>query len=354
MWPEAPSTDVAADRTAVSGRDPSLDVAKGVAITAIVVSHVLRGLAAPDTVPRLSAAFLEADDALYSWHVALFAVIAGALLPPGVDRRGRLEYLRPRAILFTYLYVVWTVIQAGHRQVENGLRGDPIDTAGFLQSFLTAYGQLWWLAFMVLAMALAVIVCPWRGRGRALISLALVSSFSVAVWGWTGPWVFEEGLALLAFFWIGVLAGRDGLSRITASGAAPWVCALGLTVGAAILAAGDPMPPTSWLGTRTTVGVALGVVTSVALCAGVLALSGMLSRTRAVRALSVLGERSLDIFLAHILAITAVRAALQGLGIDNVATHLVVGTTVGLTLPLAIWWLGRCLGFPWLFTSPVR
>jgi peptidoglycan/LPS O-acetylase OafA/YrhL len=153
---------------------------------------------------------------------------------------------------------------------------------------------------------------------------------------------------------MGVLAGRAGLSRLTASRAVPWICALGLTTGVAILSFGDPMPPTSWLGTRTTSGVALGVVTSVALCAGVLALSGLLSRTRAVRPLSVLGERSLDIFLAHILAITAVRAALEGLGIENVAMHLAIGTAVGLALPLGIWWLGRRVGFPWLFASPLK
>lgn len=335
-------------------RDRSLDVAKALAIIAIVVSHVLRSLADPDTVPRLSAAFLEVDDALYSWHVALFAVVAGVFLPAGVDRRGGPAYLRPRVLLFTYLYLLWTVIQAGQQQLESALAGDPVDVRGFLQSFLTAYGQLWWLAFMVLATVSAVAARPWLTPGRAAVSSVVVGGVSFAAWGWTGPWVFEEGLALLAFFCVGLLLGRDGVSRLTGSAATPWCAALGLGLGLLLLVRSDPMPPTSWLGTRTAPGVALGIVASVALCAGVLALSGILARTPLVRPLGLLGERSLEIFVAHLLAIAAARVVLSRLGVENLPAQVVVATAAGVGLPLGLWWVGRRLGFPWLFTSPWR
>lgn len=335
-------------------RDRSLDVAKALAIIAIVVSHVLRGLADPDTVPRLSAAFLEVDDSLYSWHVALFAVVAGVFLPAGVDRRGGLAYLRPRVLLFTYLYLLWTVIQAGQQQLELALAGDPVDLGSFLQSFLTAYGQLWWLAFMVLASVAAVAVRPWLTPGRAAASSVVVGVVSLAAWGWTGRWVFEEGLALLAFFWVGMLLGRDRMSRLTRSAATPWCAAVALGLGLLLLVRSDPVPPTSWLGTRTAPGVVLGIVTSVALCAGVLALSGILSRTRLARPLVLLGERSLEVFVAHLLAVAAARSALTGLGIDDLPTQVIVATAAGVGLPLGLWWVSRRLGFPWLFASPWR
>lgn len=335
-------------------RDRSLDVAKGLAITAIVVSHVLRGLASPDTVPRLSSAFLEVDDGLYTWHVALFAVVAGAFLPSGVGRRGAAGYLRPRVLLFTYLYLLWTVLQAGQQQLEAALAGDPVDLRAFLRSFLTAYGQLWWLAFMVLAMVTAVLLSPWLTRGRAVVSSVVVGAVAVAAWGWSGPWVFEEGLALLAFFWFGLLLGRGGLSRLTGSAVTPWCAVVGLTVGVALLAGSDPMPPTSWLGTRTTEGVALGIAASVALCAGVLALAGTLARTPMAGPLGLLGERSLEIFVAHILAIAGAGAVLARLGVESLATEIAVCTVSGLVLPLGVWWLGRRVGFPWLFSSPLR
>jgi fucose 4-O-acetylase-like acetyltransferase len=353
-WTESADVTAAIPARATDTRDRTLDVAKGLAISAIVVSHVLRGLAGPDTLPRQSSTFLEIDDALYSFHVAVFALLAGMFLPAGVEKRGRLAYLRPRVILFTYLYVVWTVLEAGEKQLEAVVSGDPVDTAGFLQSFLTAYGQLWWLPFMVLASVAAVAVRPWASPSRAAASTAVVGLVALATWGWTGPWAFEEGLALLLFFWVGLLAGRERPARLTASRWTGWVAVLGLLLGAVLLLLTNPMPPSSWIGPRTTGGIALGVVTSSALCAAVLALAGLLSRTALVRPLALLGERSLELFLGHLLAITAARATLDALGVESLAAQLLAGTVAGLALPLGLWWAGRRAKLPWLFTSPLR
>ena len=98
-----------------SRRERAFDVARGIAILAIVVGHVLRGLAAADLVPRTSATVLEVDDALYVWHLTVFALLAGVFLRPGVERQGVAGYPRSRLPLFVHLYVVWTLVQAGVR-----------------------------------------------------------------------------------------------------------------------------------------------------------------------------------------------------------------------------------------------
>jgi len=351
-----PSTDAAIRgrlrRPDDAPRDRSLDVAKGLAITAIVVSHVLRGLAGGDDLPRKSAAFLEIDDALYSWHVAVFALVAGVFLRPGVEKRGQFAYLRPRVILFVYLYLVWTVIQAGVQFLSGAAEDGTQDVDGFFVAFPVAYGQLWWLGFMVMATLAGSLVRPWLTRGRAIGSSLVVLAVSLIAWGWTGPWVFEEGVALLSFFWAGVLAGRAGLARLTTSAWTPWVAGVGIALGVGLLFLTDPMPPSSWIGPRTASAIALGVVTSSALCAGVLALSGLLARTRLMHPLALLGERSLEIFLGHLVALAVTRGALGQLGVESVAVQIPLGIVAGLSLPLALWWLGRRFGFPWLFTSP--
>lgn len=353
--PAAPWTEAeAASAPAAEERDRSLDVAKGVAITGIVVSHVVRSLAGGDDVDRTSGVFLEIDDALYSWHVAVFALVAGVLLPRGVDKRGTAAYLRPRLLLFAWLYVVWTVLQAGEKLLERVLGEDPADVGGFLLSFLIAYGQLWWLGFMVLASVAGAVVRPWRSRRRAVASSTVVALVALAAWGWTGPLLFLEGIALLAFFWVGMLAGRSGIARLTTSRVTPWVAAAGLAVGSALLVVADPMPPSSWLEERTPAALALGVVTSAALSAGVLAVSGLLARSPVVAALAHLGEHSLAIFLAHILAITAAVGVLGLMGLELLPVLVVVGTLAGLMLPIGLWSLGRRVGFPWLFATPWR
>lgn len=334
-------------------RNRALDVAKGVAIIAIVVSHVLRALADTPTLDRTSGFFLEVDDALYSWHVALFALAAGVLLPRGVDKRGPTAYLRPRLVLFGYLYVVWTTLQAGAKALEGWLVNGTVDGLAFLRSFAEGYGQLWWLGFMVVASVAGAVARPWSGRRRALWTSALVGVVALAAWGWTGPWLFEEGLALLAYFWAGMLLGRHGLGRLSDSPAlAVRIALAGLAVGVAALALGDPVPPTSWLGERTVSGIALGVLTTTALTAGVLAGSVLLSRTVLVRPLARLGKRSLDIFLGHLLAITVVLVLLDWWEVTSPGVLIVAATGAGLLLPLGVRRLGRRVGFPWLFASP--
>jgi peptidoglycan/LPS O-acetylase OafA/YrhL len=98
--------------------------------------------------------------------------------------------------------------------------------------------------------------------------------------------------------------------------------------------------------------VGLGVLASSVLCAGVFGMSGMLARTALVRPLGFLGERSLEIFLAHVVATSLTRNLLSGLGVDEVWVHLVLGSAAGVLVPLGLWSAGRRLGFPWLFQLP--
>ncbi|WP_404381683.1 acyltransferase [Knoellia locipacati] len=358
-------------------RDRSFDVARGIAILAIVVGHVVRGLAADDLVPRTSPLVLEVDDAFYSFHLTIFAVLLGVFLRPGVEKHGPGAYVRSRVALFAYLYAVWTVLFGATRRVtdvaaetaeqgvEQGVDAvDPEAVAGAvagrwdgfvgdrLHALLLADGPLWWLGFLVLVTVAGAVVRPWTSRTRAVASSVVVVTGSLLVWGWTGPWVFLEGLALLAFAWGGILVGRERLTAVTRPSRASWIALVGLGAGAAALWFTDPMPPTSWLGPRTLNAVAWGVPTSVALCLGTFALSGILARRRTARPLAFLGERSLEIFLAHIVLTDIARHALTVADVTDITTHVVVGSIAGVLGPLALWWLGRRAHAPWLFQRP--
>lgn len=348
-----PSTDVAADHGGDT-RDRALDIAKGIAMVAIVLGHVLRGLSAADLVPRTSSWFLETDDALYAFHLAVFAVLAGTFLRPGVEKRGIVAYLRPRVTLLVYLYLLWTTLQGAFKILVGSLANSPMSLDGFLLSFATAEGQMWWLAFLAAVTVAGALTRPWLSRTRAVVSSLIVAAISLLAWGWTGPWVFMEGVALTAFFWAGMLLGRRGLEPITRGSGASIAAVAGLGISISLLALTDPMPPSSWLGPRTVSAVGLGVITSVAMCVGVLGVAALLRSTPLARPLGFLGERSLEIFLAHIIATAGTRIALDRLGVDTLWVQVPAGVAFGIALPLALWWAGRRLGFPWLFASPVR
>lgn len=337
-----------------SGRDRSLDIAKGIAMVAIVLGHVLRGLSAADLAPRTSEWFLETDDALYSFHLAVFAVLAGTFLRPGVEKRGIAAYLRPRVTLLVYLYLLWTVIQGAFKVVVGNLVNSPLPLDRFLTSFATAEGQMWWLAFLAAVTVAGAVTRPWVSRTRAALSSLVVAVISLLAWGWTGPWVFMEGISLAAFFWAGMLLGRRGLEPVTRGSGAALAAGLGLGFGGALLALTDPMPPSSWIGPRTASAIALGVVTSVALSLGVLGVAGLLRRSALARPLGFVGQHSLEIFLAHIIATAGTRIALDRLGVETLWVQVPAGVAVGVLLPLGLWWVGRRIGFPWLFASPVK
>ena len=69
--------------------------------------------------------------------------------------------------------------------------------------------------------------------------------------------------------------------------------------------------------------------------------------------LAFLGRRSLEIFLAHIIATAGTRIVLVQLGVNSPALHLFMGTVVGVMAPLVLWWVTDRAGLGrWLFSTP--
>ena len=87
-------------------RDTTIDIAKGIAIIAIVFGHIQRGMWA-------SGLGTEA----YFWHLVVFAFLSGLFVTRGATKTTASSYLTKRLVLFGYLYVVWQVLQVGMKLV---------------------------------------------------------------------------------------------------------------------------------------------------------------------------------------------------------------------------------------------
>lgn len=87
----------------------------------------------------------------------------------------------------------------------------------------------------------------------------------------------------------------------------------------------------------------------------VVSISQLLAAWRKVPWLSYIGRYSMEIYLMHIIAGSGVRVLLKGVaGIDDVVTHLLLGTMIGIGLPLLVAEVSRRTGFEWLFSPPGR
>ena len=83
------------------------------------------------------------------------------------------------------------------------------------------------------------------------------------------------------------------------------------------------------------------------------ALAILLVRWRRIAILTYLGQMSLEIYLAHVLAYSGTRILLlRGFGITATSVHLICGVVAGLGLPILLAIIAQRLKFPYLFRWP--
>ena len=90
-------------------RDLTVDIAKGITIILIVLSHAIVGVWHADTIDDEARGALM--PALYLVHIVVFAFLSGLFVARGVERSGASRYLASRAALFIWLYLLWTLLQ---------------------------------------------------------------------------------------------------------------------------------------------------------------------------------------------------------------------------------------------------
>lgn len=336
-------------RTTVA-RDRSVDFARGLAIVMIVLGHVNRGLMASG----LGAPWApDLDRVLYLFHISAFAYLSGLYLQQGLERKGMRPFLVERTALFLWLYVLWHVLQVGVKIVTAPLVNSPASWSDLVR-FWIPEGQLWFLPWLASVTLVVSLWRPWSSQSRTVSLVLFAGCMGLAMWGVDPLPAFSRGLALLLPFAVGALLGSGGHRRIFTRSWSMTLAVVGLGALVVIGLTTQATPPTLDTPDRTAVTVALGVVGCLAGTAGLLALSGWLAQLGSLRLISFLGQRSLEIFLAHIVGASGIRIVLSRAGVEAPLAHLVIGTAVGLAAPLVLWWLARKLGIRGLFALPFR
>lgn len=333
-------------------RDQSVDVARGMAIVAIVLGHVERGLASASILSYDTAVTL--DRLLYLVHLATFAYLSGLFLRRSLDSVGARTLVLRRTTLFVWLYLLWTLIQGTVRVAASSVTNTSL-TAGDLAKVWIPEGQLWFLPWLIAVTAVAAVTRPWLSRGRGVAVLGLAGVLALAVWGFDPPYAFTRGWALLLPFLAGcvVTASRHAaLARRTAMVAA--VALVGTIVWLWVALVTTATTPTTGGAVRTVETVSIGFVGCVAGTGSVLALAALVGRTPMAAPVALLGRRSLEIFLAHIVVSSGTRIALVQVGVTDPAVHLGAGTILGLVAPVAVVLVAERLGWSWLFGLPRR
>ncbi|WP_175415701.1 acyltransferase family protein [Acidipropionibacterium jensenii] len=314
-------------------RDTSIDIAKGIAIIAIVLGHVLRGLNSAGMIVD-EVAFTRWDNALYSWHLTTFAFLSGLFVARSSEKSGTSAYLRSRIGNFLWVYVLWSLIQGIVKIAAAGSvnsQTSPLD----ILAIWRPEGQLWFFPWIIVATILATMIRPWI-RPHGFITIACSAVVAVGLWGYSGPVIGLQGLALYVFYFAGTIMQADTYQRMKIR----WYLTLGAAAFyATLIAAVSFTPPTTGFENRDVMTVAAGLLTTAAGVTLVLGVSKTLAPVRQTLWLSILGRRSLEIFTAHILFTAGARIILSKFGLHFLSVQVLAGVMFGLVGPLVLVWI---------------
>jgi uncharacterized membrane protein YcfT len=323
-----------------------VDCAKGIGILLVVFGHVWRGLhGAGIVIPEETYQFT--DRLIYSFHMPLFFFLSGLFIERSAQK-GSAQFLKDKLATIAWPYLVWTFLQGGISHVlAQYTNSEPPSFAELcLGLFYAPYAHFWFLYVLFVYSLLFLLLYRLRlGKwGILVVALGMYAANSfVEGWrelflGWLanrfGLEVELPGLGYLhpILIYFVYLAGGVVLSRLLVERLpeAPRA-ALGLALFATafLLVAGVSK---EWEKEAWSALLLAFVGTAGALAAAVLT-----ARVPWLGWVRRLGELSMPIYLAHILAASGARIVLaKFLHVQDRWIHLVVGMAAGVLLPVAL------------------
>jgi fucose 4-O-acetylase-like acetyltransferase len=306
-----------------------LDSAKGLGIILVVAFHAIGGSFQAGLLPR-GGFFEEAFYVVYTFHMPFFFLLSGLLLKERLEKRQD----GPKALIVSsipkllYPCFLWSYIQLAVIYSLGKLVNTPIELGwiDLVSPLWAPPSQFWFLYVLFVLQAIAAVTLSFS-NGIVLASIALLLRMTV-------PFLLLSGTMLsiaqfAPFYVAGVLVGprmKNWPSLIKH----PALLALGLlaaTVFAAVLS--DRSGAGYWSAYALPASI-MGTIALLALAA--------VPRISTNSTLNLLGQRSLTIFLAHVLFVAGTRIFLvKLLHIDAAWIVLPLAVLAGLAGPVLLY-----------------
>lgn len=330
---------------ATDARTPWIDIAKGIGILLVVYGHVARGVVSAG-LPMDPGVFAAIDRAIYSFHMPLFFLLSGFVFLGALERKSTRSIVYSRIDAIVWPYLLWSLLSGFIEVMLSAYTNKQTEPSEVLALLWQPRAHFWFLYVLFLA---SLFVLAWhRLFGRSVrTSGALAGVMTILYLSKAhipDTWIWHALVINTAWVSIGLLIARLAWSPARQS----WGKTIAVLLAAAGLltfrvAQGDTAPPI------------LTFLTAAACCLALCLLSAQASFSAgsAGRLLAWIGQRSMPIYLAHILAASGTRIVLQKLlGIHDPSIHLLLGTLAGLIGPLLLYALAPRIGLSFLFTPP--
>jgi len=315
----------------------SVDFVKGVAITLVVLGHVIQGLGHRHIWG--GSAYYDLQRFIYSFHMPAFFFVSGLFVQQSIAKRGGGKFLAEKSRTILYPYVLWAIFIIALTPIISRFQSFPLAISGkyLLGVLLGEYS--WFLYTLFFLMVLALITR--RIPGYLLFVLSIPLSYFAPD---TGFGAVNAIMMYFVFVVAGQLVGQkiSSINRIS-----PWIAApVSLAVFALMFwtVSGEGIEATPKI-----LFIPLGLAGTAAL----FLLARVVLDTAPERWFAWIGEAAIGIFLLHPYFQGAGRLVLTRVYHGTaVLPQILVPTLTAILLPALLYHFRKPLHIGFLFEFP--
>jgi fucose 4-O-acetylase-like acetyltransferase len=308
-----------------------LDYARAVGIALIVFGHANRSIGRTFDL-KWPADLQTLDAVLYAFHVPLFFVLSGIAI--GLGRTGLTNFNRTLLWGLVYPYLIWSVIWIGLKaNLPGGVVNAPIPASDALSILWQPVEHFWFLYHLIFIRLIWYFGELTLGTRHRILSMALLAFTAIGLRlmdsKYSGLAHFLENFVFFGIGLVFVLTDRKTVNvnwRPAVFAACAFVAVL-------------------WFG-NDTASDALRLVTGLAGTLVIISICQSMAhhiQPGMLKALALIGQASLAIYLIHGIVIGAVRTGLRVLGQLTDLHLLAAGTIAGIVLPLGLYFVLQTL-----------
>lgn len=315
-----------------------VDYAKGFCIVFVVMMHSTLGVEAA-----------AGETGWMHWLVAFaqpfrmpdFFLISGLFLARVIDRDWR-TYLDRKVVHFLYFYLLWIAIQFAFKApgiaAEHGAGGA---AWALVETIWEPFGTLWFIYLLPIFFVVTRLLHEARVPRLAILLFAAALEIAPIH---TGSIVIDEFASRFVYFYAGYVAAPHIFALADWVIARPAVALGGLMIWATM----NALLVFSGFAHLPLASLALGFAGA----AAVVAVSALMSRSRAFSPLRFAGQHSLVVYLAFFLPMAVTRTVLLKTGITDIGTISLIVTAAGVIAPLLLFLAVRHTRLSFLFERP--
>jgi len=327
-------------------RSAWVDYAKSLGIILVVYGHAARGL---------SNAGIESDaklteiinSVIYSFHMPLFFFLSGFFFYNSLIKRGGAKLVLSKVDTIVYPYLVWSIIQGISEVFLSSYTNGSLSYSEVFSLLWLPRAQFWFLYVLFIFFCVSSLVFSFFTK-KVVILLFLLSIVLYAypfdlqresnfrlIKGYYVFFVF--GIFFSIYFKIEKLSSLFSLGLLTA----------GFIISQYILHI--------TLGLRYSSISYETLILSLVSILFLISLSFRISVSMPNKLLVSIGKLSMPIYILHVMASSGARIGLSRiLHTDSYIIHIIVGTLVGIFIPIFVVLLANKLKFSYLFSAPIN